>query len=52
MNHMYQWLYSIIDKSGNIFRIESPYNLNCNETKVFGLKNNQLLTHHSVTLKV
>jgi hypothetical protein len=27
---------SVIDELGNIFRIEGPYDLNCNETRVFG----------------
>jgi hypothetical protein len=27
---------SVIDESGNVFRIERPHNLNCNETRVFG----------------
>jgi hypothetical protein len=27
---------SIIDESRNVFKIESPYDLNCNETKIFG----------------
>jgi hypothetical protein len=26
---------SVTDKEGNIFRIEGPYNLNCNETRTF-----------------
>jgi hypothetical protein len=27
---------SIINKLGNILKIEGPYNLNCNETRMFG----------------
>jgi hypothetical protein len=27
---------SVIDESRNIFRIEGPYDLNCNETRIFG----------------
>jgi hypothetical protein len=26
---------SIIDESGNVFKIEGPYDLNCNETRMF-----------------
>jgi hypothetical protein len=29
-------LSSVIDESGNIFRIEGSYDLNCNEIKMFG----------------
>jgi hypothetical protein len=29
----------VIEKSKNIFRIENPYDLNCNETRTFGYIN-------------
>jgi hypothetical protein len=30
---------SVFDESGNIFKIKGPYNLNYNETRVFGYIN-------------
>jgi hypothetical protein len=27
---------SVIDESGNVFRIEGLYDLNCNKTRIFG----------------
>jgi hypothetical protein len=27
---------SVIDESENVFKIEGPYDLNCNETRMFG----------------
>jgi hypothetical protein len=41
---------SVTDESGNVFRIEGPYDLNCNETRTFGYINKNSLSGEQINV--